>query len=187
MLLGVLSAGFSVRSEPNASFSTGSRSRVRNHPLQTSRVGRELLRSQILTRLEHSVWEGELPECADIEALSCLCLSFVNGLAAVLDDGISKICLEASIALFVDNVGFHKVRVAKRRLRRTSPARVPALRLVPGGGKATGYAGFPSGNGDGTFRPNHQSLVPGAQPLQEINESESFFPREHADRIFHRA
>jgi hypothetical protein len=97
---------------------------------QTSRERRHSLRSQILKRLEHSVSEGELPEGADIEVLSCLCMSFVSGLVISLQDGISKALLEGSIALFVESVGFHKVRAAKRRLRSTPPVVRPVLTLV---------------------------------------------------------
>jgi hypothetical protein len=88
------------------------------HPSQqASQELRYALRSQIIKRLKDAVFEGELPENADVEVLSCLCISFASGLAAILQDGISVTSLVDSVALFVESVGLNKVRPPKRRPR----------------------------------------------------------------------
>jgi hypothetical protein len=131
MLLGVLSADLSTAPGSNASLPALLHFSVdTDSTLQTSRACRHSLQSQIHQRLEHSVSEGELPECADVQVLSCLCMSFMSGLAVSLQDGIPKECLEDSIPLFVESVGFHKVRIPKRRERSTSPVQASGLRLV---------------------------------------------------------
>jgi hypothetical protein len=99
----------------------------------TRAVGKEWrhqLRRQLIKRLQHSVSEGELPEDADVQVLSCLCVSFASGLAVSLQDGISKTWLEGSIPLFLESVGFHKIRIPKRRPRGSSPLRRGVLTLV---------------------------------------------------------
>jgi hypothetical protein len=127
----VVSAGLLVSRKQRAPLLAALHSSPENDPNQwTSRERRFALRGQILKRLEHSVREGELPEDADVEALSCLCMSFVSGLAASLEDGISGDSLEDSIALFVESVGFHKVRMPKRRSPSGSQTSKPVLTLV---------------------------------------------------------
>jgi hypothetical protein len=180
----VLSASLSMRSESNASSPVLSPVSVETASLHEASGGqRDLLRYQILERLEHSLWEGELPEHADIQAVSCLCMSLASGLGVCLQDGISKTWLENSIHQFVESVGFHKVPAPKRRARNTLPA--PALRLVKGNGKSAGQAELPSG--DGSLCPNHEGFISGSQPLQQIDESEPVFTRKDADRILHGA
>jgi hypothetical protein len=130
MLQRVLSA-VPMGAGQNASFLAVLHSNVENDSTQqTSRERRYALRSQILKRLEHSVLEGELPEDADIEALSCLCMSYVSGLAASLQDGIPGASLADSVALFVETVGFHKLRTLKRRTRGSPAVPTPRLTLV---------------------------------------------------------
>jgi hypothetical protein len=131
MLQRVLSAGLPMSAGYNAPFLAALHLNVENDSTQqTSRERRYALRSQLLKRLEHSVLEGELPEDADIEALSCLCMSFISGLAASLQDGISGTSLADSVVLFVEAVGFHKVRTPKRRSRGSPPVLTRGLTLV---------------------------------------------------------
>ena len=84
------------------------------------REWRFTLRIRIYERLESAVTEGELPEKADIEVLCCLCTSFACGLRTSLEDGIATESLANAIALFVESLGFHKVREPKRRRRNSS-------------------------------------------------------------------
>jgi hypothetical protein len=129
MLRRVLSAGLSISPRPNAP-------RVFHFDVEmdsTRPMGHEWrhqLRTELVTRLEHSVSEGELRESADVQVLSCLCMSFASGLAVSLQDGISKACLEGSIPLFLESVGFHKIRAPKRRSRGSSPVGTRMLTLV---------------------------------------------------------
>jgi hypothetical protein len=78
---------------------------------------RQILREHVLRRLEESVFEGELPEDADVEALATLCVSFLIGLAASTRDELPITCLLNSVALFVDGLGFHTVRPTRHRNR----------------------------------------------------------------------
>jgi hypothetical protein len=115
MLNGVLSAGLSMPAGPNAPFSAilpGSGEADSTGPI--SRQWRHSLRNLIDERLERSVHEGELPEDAALEVLSCLCTSFASGLVVSLQDGISAASLAKSICLFVESLGFHRVRRPKR-------------------------------------------------------------------------
>ena len=77
----------------------------------------QTLRTHLLRRLEESVFEGELPEDADVKALATLCVSFLIGLAVSTRDELPVECLLNSVALFVDGLGFHTVRPTKRRDR----------------------------------------------------------------------
>jgi hypothetical protein len=88
------------------------------------------LRNLIRERLERSVFEGELPENADIEALTCLCTMFASGLTADLQDGIAQATLANSIALFVESVGFHRVKPPKRRSGGPTRVLPPVITLV---------------------------------------------------------
>lgn len=131
MLHGVLSAGLYVAAGPNTPRSPILHSGVETDSiLQMSREWRYSLRSLIVERLEQSVYEGELPEDADVHVLSCLCMSFASGLAASLQDGISAASLANSIALFVESIGFHRVRELKRRLRNSPSVVAPVFTLV---------------------------------------------------------
>jgi hypothetical protein len=122
MLHAVLSGRACVPAGPNVSPSGDSCPTVENDSsLQNSREWRAALRSLVSERLEQSVYEGELPERANVEGLSSLCTLFASGLAASLQDGISATSLATSISLFVESVGFHSVRSPKRR-RRNSPS-----------------------------------------------------------------
>jgi hypothetical protein len=135
MLLGVLAAV--ARSESNPSEPAGSLRGEKDEPLRAPRrETSELLRMQVLRRLKHSVYEGELPENADVQVLTCLCVSFAQGLAVSMNNAISQTWLETSITLFVENLGFHKIRKAKRPARGCAPVRGPVL--VKGARKAVG-------------------------------------------------
>jgi hypothetical protein len=122
MLHAVLFGSAWVPAGPNVSPSGGSSPTAENDSiLRKSREWRASLRSLVSERLERSVYEGELPENANIEGLSSLCTLFASGLAASLQDGISAASLATSISLFLESVGFHSVRAPKRR-RRNSPS-----------------------------------------------------------------
>jgi hypothetical protein len=122
MLHAVLSRAASMPAGPNSSPSGGLSPTVEiDSILRKNREWRASLRSLVAERLEQSVYEGELPENANIEGLSSLCTLFASGLAASLQDGISASSLATSISLFVESVGFHRVRAPKRR-RRNSPS-----------------------------------------------------------------
>jgi CRISPR/Cas system-associated endoribonuclease Cas2 len=137
-LLGMLPGVLAVaRSEQNSSLTAATLLGDKNfQPRAPRRETSELLRIQVLRRLERSVYEGELPENTDIQVLSCLCVAFAHGLALSLNNGISQMGLETSITLFVENLGFHKVRKAKRPARGRAPVRGPVL--VKGARKAVG-------------------------------------------------
>jgi hypothetical protein len=125
MLLGVLAA---ARSEPDASLTASRLPRNENVlPLAPRWEISELMRIEILRRLQHSVYEGELPENACVQILSCLCVSFANGLAVSLNDGISQTWLETSITCFVEKLGFHKIRMEKRSACGSTSVRGPVL------------------------------------------------------------
>jgi hypothetical protein len=81
------------------------------------RERRQILRAQFLRRLEESVFEGELPEDANVEALATLCVSFLIGLAVSTRDELPTSCVLNSVALFVDGLGFHTIRSTRRRDR----------------------------------------------------------------------
>ena len=88
---------------------------------------RQMIRVQILHRLESAVYEGELPERTQTETLGSSCSSFLLGLAINRQDGVSAARLIDSISLFVDGLGFHSVRPAKRK-RRVNANLVPFVR-----------------------------------------------------------
>jgi hypothetical protein len=80
---------------------------------------RDTLLLELRARLEASRNEGELPEDADVVALSILCSSVLIGLSVVSQDDVSSESLFESVALFVDRLGFHRIRSASRRRHRT--------------------------------------------------------------------
>jgi hypothetical protein len=122
MLHAVLSGGACAPTGANVSSSEDSCPTVENDSsLRNNREWRAALRSLVSERLEQSVYEGELPEKANVDGLSSLCTLFASGLAASLQDGISATSLATSISLFVESLGFHGVRSPKRR-RRYSPS-----------------------------------------------------------------
>jgi hypothetical protein len=122
MLHVVLSGGACVPAEPNVSPSGDSCPTVENDlRLRINREWRASMRSLVSERLEQSVYEGELPENANVDGLSSLCTLFATGLAASLQDGIPATSLATSISLFVESLGFHSARAPKRR-RRNSPS-----------------------------------------------------------------
>ena len=129
LLLGLLSSDLvSVEPESMAKILEGP---VSSESVEgMSREWRYTLRNLIYQRLERSVGDGELPERADIEVLSCLCISFASGLITSLQDGISAESLTNAIDLFVESVGFHKVRTPKRRSRNASTTVASGLTLV---------------------------------------------------------
>jgi hypothetical protein len=131
MLHAVLSGGASVPTGPNVPPLRASSPTVEDDSsLRKNREWRASLRSLVSERLERSVYEGELPENANIEGLSALCTLFASGLAASLQDGISATSLATSISLFVESVGFHSVRAPKRRRRSTPSVIRRGLTLV---------------------------------------------------------
>jgi len=74
------------------------------------REQRQILRANVVRRLEESVFEGELPEGADVEALATLCVSTLIGLAGSTRDKLPVSCVLNSVPLFVDSLGFHAAR-----------------------------------------------------------------------------
>lgn len=78
---------------------------------------RQMIRLQILHRIESAIYEGELPESTQMEALGNSCTSFLLGLAINRHDGISAALLIDSIRLFVNGLGFHGTRPAKMEHR----------------------------------------------------------------------
>lgn len=78
---------------------------------------RQMIRLQILHRIESAVYEGELPESTQAETLGNSCSSFLIGLAINRQDGVSAALLVDSIRSFVDGLGFHIARPAKRKHR----------------------------------------------------------------------
>jgi len=97
---------------------------------QISREWRHSLRSLLFELLERSVFEGELPEDAETEVLTCLCTSFVSGLAVGLRDGLPTEALAQSISLFVESVGFHKIRPPRRSPGDSQKVLAPVITLV---------------------------------------------------------
>jgi hypothetical protein len=79
---------------------------------------RRALERQVRERLEVSVSEGELPENANVQSLSALCISVLNGLLFCIEDDIPETPLVDSVRLFVESLGFHPVRPLKKRPRR---------------------------------------------------------------------
>lgn len=75
----------------------------------------------IQARFARSVYEGELPESANVAALSTLCLTLVNGLVTRTDEDASTDTLLDSVKLFVDGLGFQRLRRSKRVPRRLTP------------------------------------------------------------------
>jgi hypothetical protein len=131
MLGGIVSAGLNADKGSNASLAGNLPCELEARSVQTKRSEqRHSLQSLIIERLGRSVHEGELPEDTNVDVLSCLCTSFASGLSVSVQDGISAASLESSIALFVEKLGFHRVRETKRRSARNQSAMRPGLRLV---------------------------------------------------------
>jgi AcrR family transcriptional regulator len=81
----------------------------------------ELLDCQIRDRFERAVYEGELPEGANVHSLSALTLAVVSGLLFGAPEEVSDVTLLDSARLFVEGLGFHVVRSTKSRPRRLAP------------------------------------------------------------------
>jgi len=79
------------------------------------------LECQIRDRFERSVYEGELPEGANVRSMSALTLAVVSGLLFCTQEDVSDVTLQDSARLFVDGLGFHVARPPKRRPRRLAP------------------------------------------------------------------
>ena len=77
------------------------------------------LEYHIRDRFERSVYEGELPEGANVGAMSALTLTVVRGLVFCTQD--SAATLLDSLKLFVNGLGFHVPGSAKRRPRPLAP------------------------------------------------------------------
>lgn len=129
LLYGLLAPGL-VQAGPGAISPTLDSSLGADSTQPMNREWRLSLGDHIFERLEHSVAEGELPESADIEVLTCLCISFASGLRTGLEDGISPKSLADTIAFFVESVGFHKVRAPRRRPHESSAVGASGLKLV---------------------------------------------------------
>jgi hypothetical protein len=80
---------------------------------------RQALVHQLRERLEESVSEGELPENANVESMSALCMSVLNGLVFCIQDDVPAASLRDSVRLFVESLGFHGVRPLRRCARRS--------------------------------------------------------------------
>jgi hypothetical protein len=78
---------------------------------------RRALERQVRERLEVSVSEGELPENANVQSMSALCMSVLNGLLFCIEDDIPEASLLDSVRMFVESLGFHPVRPLRRRRR----------------------------------------------------------------------
>jgi hypothetical protein len=76
---------------------------------------------EIQARFEQSVYEGELPESANVHAMSALTLALVNGLVSCAPEVVSDVALLDAVRLFVDGLGFHVPRPSKRRMRPLAP------------------------------------------------------------------
>jgi hypothetical protein len=85
---------------------------------------RRTLERQVRERFEASVSEGELPENANVESMSALCMSLLSGLLFCMEDGVSETSLLDSVGIFVEGLGFHTLRPLKRR------SQTPVLALV---------------------------------------------------------
>jgi len=129
MLHGILSFNLSQLPESSAAHSSILHSGGEATP-HISRQWRLSLRSLSLDRLERSVYEGELPEDADVEVLSCLLLSFASGLAASAQYGISAASWSNSISLFVESIGFQRIRAPKRRRAKPPTVMRQGLTLI---------------------------------------------------------
>ena len=81
------------------------------------REQRLTLRAHVVRRLEESVFEGELPEDADVEALATLCVSSLIGPAVSARDEFPIAHLLNLVEFFVDGLGFHTVRPTRHRDR----------------------------------------------------------------------
>jgi AcrR family transcriptional regulator len=80
-----------------------------------------MLEYHIQDRFERSVYEGELPEGANVRSMSTLTLTVVNGLLFYPQENAPVSTLLESAQIFVDGLGFQPVRPAKRRPRRLAP------------------------------------------------------------------
>jgi len=79
------------------------------------------LKCQIRDRFKRSVYEGELPEGANVLSMSALTVAVVSGLLFCAQEEASSATLLDSVRLFVDGLGFHVVRPPKRHSRRLAP------------------------------------------------------------------
>jgi hypothetical protein len=86
------------------------------------------LEHYLRNRLERSVYEGELPESANVRAMSALTFATVNGLLFCEQEDASAAQLRDSVRLFIDGLGFQAVRPLKRN-RRPRPL-APILQFV---------------------------------------------------------
>jgi hypothetical protein len=131
MLRGIISAGSGGDTGSNAALAGNLPCELEDCSVQTRRSEqRHSLHSLLVERLGRSVHEGELPEDTNVEVLSCLCTSFASGLSVSVQDGICAASLASSIALFVERLGFHRVRATRRRSVRNRSAMRSGLRLV---------------------------------------------------------
>jgi hypothetical protein len=94
---------------------------LRGHAIKNLR---QALRRQVRERFEASVSEGELPENANVESMSALCMSLLNGFLFCIEDGAREALLLDSVRIFMEGLGFH----ARRPLKKRSQA--PVLILV---------------------------------------------------------
>jgi hypothetical protein len=79
------------------------------------------LECQIRDRFKRSVYEGELPEDANVPSMSALTLAVVSGLLFCAQEEASSATLLDSVRLFVDGLGFHVVRPPTDHSRRLAP------------------------------------------------------------------